>query len=89
MQFLRPILMIGLLGLLSIGVSSTPRPQAGQNPDDKDFIKPETIQGCYDLGTLNWRPDLKLDKDEAVFITPPERIELLAERGTQGREKNG
>lgn len=89
MQFLRPRLVIGLVGLLSIGVSSTPRPRAGQNPNDKDFIKPESIQGCYDLGTLNWRPDLKLDKDEAVFITPPERIELLAERGTQGREKNG
>jgi hypothetical protein len=89
MRFLRPRLVIGLLGLLSVGVSSTPKPQTVQNPDDKDFIKPETIQGCYDLGTLNWRPDLRLDKDEAVFITPPERIELLAERGTQGREKNG
>lgn len=81
--------MIGLLGLLSIGVGSMPRPQADQIPNDKDLIKPEAIQGCYDFGTLNWRPDLKLDKDEAVFITPPQRIELLAERGSQGREKNG
>jgi hypothetical protein len=52
-------------------------------------VKPENILGCYELGTLDWKPDLQLDKEEAVFITPPERIELLAEHGTQGRGKNG
>jgi hypothetical protein len=32
---------------------------------------------------------LKLEQDEATFITPPKRIELLAKRGTQGMETRG
>ena len=87
MQFLRITAVAGLLALLSVG--STSRLPAAANPEGKDFIRPETVRGCYDLGVLKWRPDLQLDKDEAVFITPPERIELLAERGSQGSEIRG
>ena len=76
-------LLVSLFALLTIRVSSTSTPSAEQNRGDRDFIKAESIQGCYESGALNWRPELKLDKDEIVFITPPERIELLAERGTK------
>jgi hypothetical protein len=91
MKCLRPILLVSLLTLVCAGVRSVPRQSTGANPKEKEskFIKPEIIQGCYELGALNWKPDLQLDKDEAAFIIPPERIELLAKRGTEGREKNG
>lgn len=76
--------------LICDGVSPSPK-SAAKSPKNSESnrINPGTVQGCYELGTLNWRPDLKLDKDEAVFITPPQRIELLAERGTEGKERNG
>jgi hypothetical protein len=91
MKCVRPAVLIGFSSLFCVVIISAPRQSVGQNPAEKEskFVKPETIQGCYELGALNWKPDLQLDKDEAVFITPPERVELLAERGTQGKEKNG
>lgn len=49
------------------------------------LVKPEQVQGCYELGVLNWHPELK--GEDAVFIAPPTRIQILAERGTNGREK--
>jgi hypothetical protein len=80
--------LVSLLTLVCPGVRSAPRQSTGANPKEKEskFIMPEAIQGCYELGTLNWKPDLQLDKDELVFITPPARIELLAKRGTEERE---
>lgn len=52
------------------------------------LVKPENIQGCYELTLSPWRPDLRLGGD-AVFITPPNRIQFLAERGTKGWEAEG
>lgn len=49
-------------------------------------ISAEAIQGCYEIGKLDWHPPFK--GDDVVFITPPERIQILAERGTQGPEKD-
>jgi hypothetical protein len=85
------VLLIGFLILSSWPTNSAPRQSTGENSRDKEsrFIKPETIQGCYELGTLDWKPDLQLDKEEAVFITPPERIQILTEHGSNGFEKNG
>jgi hypothetical protein len=56
------------------------------NPEDKQsqLIKPENVQGCYELGVLKWDPELK--GEDAVFIAPPARIQILAERGTKGFE---
>jgi hypothetical protein len=48
------------------------------------LIKPEQVQGCYELGVLNWHPELK--GEDAKFIAPPTRIQILAERGTNGHE---
>lgn len=90
MNFLRLAILIGFLALFCVVTDSTPKRQAEENSRDKESksIKPERIQGCYRLGILNWRPDLKLGEDE-VFITPPLRIQLLTERGSNGLEKNG
>src|SRR5260370_2248807 len=87
----RPEVLIGFLILFCVSLNSASRQSTGENSkaNESKFVKPESIQGCYELGALDWKPDLQLDKEEAVFITPPERIELLAERGTQGGEKNG
>ena len=49
------------------------------------LISPEAVQGCYQIGKLEWHP--KFEGDDLVFITPPERIQVLAQRGTEGREK--
>lgn len=53
-----------------------------------ELVKPENIQGCYELTLSAWRPNLNLGED-AVFVTPPHRIQLFAERGTQGWESEG
>lgn len=57
----------------------------GQPDPTPQLVKPETIQGCYELVLSEWRPDMHLGRD-AVFITPPPRVQLFAEKGTQGWE---
>jgi hypothetical protein len=85
----RPAVLLGLLTLFCAGLSYAPKRLAGESPQDKEskLIKPEIIQGCYELGTLNWRPDLKLGED-AEFITPPRRIQISAEHGGKGFEQD-
>lgn len=87
---LRLAVLIGLSNLFCVGITSTPRQSAERNQQEKEkkFVRPETVQGCYELGALSWKPDLKLGEDE-VFITPPQRIQILAERGSIGFERNG
>jgi hypothetical protein len=86
----RRALLIGLSALFSIGAISAPTQSVQKKAEQEESksVKPEAIQGCYDLGALSWKPDLKLGEDE-VFITPPQRIQLLAEPGSVGFEKNG
>lgn len=86
----RLALLIGLSSLFCVGVISAPRQSVAQKTEQKESksVKPEAIQGCYEFGALSWKPDLKLGEDE-VFITPPQRIRLLAEPGSVGFEKNG
>ena len=50
------------------------------------LISPEAVQGCYEIGKLAWHP--KFEGEDLVFIAPPERIQILAERGAQGHEKD-
>lgn len=52
------------------------------------LVSPEALQGCYELTLSPWFPDMKLGEDEQ-FITPPARIQLFAEKGTEGPESNG
>jgi len=64
-------------------------PASNQNSSQKqDAVNPEAIQGCYDLTLSPWFPEMKLGEDEE-FITPPTRIQLFAERGTDFLETNG
>ena len=55
---------------------------------DSELVRAENVQGCYELALSAWRPNLNLGED-AVFITPPARIQIFAERGTQGWESAG
>ena len=75
------VVLVAVASLFCGAVISAPGHSIEQNPEQSQFVKPESIQGCYELGALNWKPDLQLDKDEAAFIRPPERIEILAEHG--------
>ena len=57
----------------------------GQEQRKPELVKPENIQGCYELALSAWRPNLNLGQD-SIFVTPPHRIQLFVERGTQGWE---
>jgi hypothetical protein len=59
-----------------------------KSKDQSQLVAPENIKGCYELTLSDWLQDLKLGED-TVFITPPHRIQLFAERGTKGWEAEG
>lgn len=90
LKWIRPVVLLAFSSLFCVAIISASRHSFRQKPgaDSLKFVKPETIQGCYDLGVLSWKPDLKLGEDE-VFITPPQRIQLMSEHGSVGFEKNG
>jgi len=67
--------------VLSLGAQDKPKPEL-------DSVKPEIVQGCYELTMSAWRPTEDIGED-AVFITPPHRIQLFAEKGTKGWEAEG
>lgn len=60
--------------------AGSPLPSGFGNKPSK-LISPEAVQGCYELGVLKWHPAWK--GDDLVFITPPARIQILAEKGTK------
>jgi hypothetical protein len=66
----------------------TGQQERGSSSKDKDLklIKPEEVIGCYELGVLEWKPDLRLGED-LEFITPPTRIQLFAEHDTDGFDR--
>jgi hypothetical protein len=51
-------------------------------------LAPKSLEGCYDLNMSDWRPQLNLREDNK-YITPPTRVQLLLERGSQGDERRG
>jgi hypothetical protein len=79
------VLFLGMLGCTFADCVALVRAQEQRKPE---LVKPENIQGCYELTLSAWRPNLNLGGD-AVFVTPPHRIQLFAERGTQGWESEG
>src|SRR5258708_3460116 len=79
------VLVLSMVGCSFGDCVASARAQEQQKPQ---LVKPENIQGCYGLTLSGWRTNLNLGED-AVFITPPHRVELLAERGTQGWESHG
>lgn len=85
-----PSLLFCCLIGCAVAVAKSESPTQTQSPDAKPpgFVRPDTINGCYDLTLSAWRPKLNIGED-AVFITPPARVQLLAERGTRGWEAEG
>lgn len=70
---------------LSFGVMVLSQSSQDGPKDERQFVKPEAIQGCYELALSSWRPNLDLGED-TVFITPPHRIQLFAEKERQASE---
>lgn len=60
----------------------------GSAKPSEALVNPEAIQGCYELTLSPWFPEMKLG-DEEEIITPPARIQLFAEKGTDGEESKG
>jgi hypothetical protein len=87
-----PLLFCYLVGCaVAVATSESPgQPQIPQaQPSDKpDLVSPDAIEGCYDLTLSPWRPNLNIGED-AAFITPPRRVQLLAEHGARGWEAEG
>jgi hypothetical protein len=83
---------LGLLGaLLCCASNEIPKDHLDRRDSaqkESQLIKPEVVQGCYEFGTLRWRPDLRLGED-LEFITPPSRIHILADHGNGGFEQQG
>jgi hypothetical protein len=66
-------------------------PVAAQDPSSKqneEAVNPEAIQGCYELTLSPWFPEMKLGEDEDI-ITPPRRIQLLAEKDADSPDSKG
>jgi hypothetical protein len=85
-------LCVCLMSSISISVTAHAALQTKSPPPDpkqeSTFVKPEAIQGCYDLTLSPWSPDMKLGED-SEFITPPSRVQLFAKHGTEGWESEG
>jgi hypothetical protein len=92
MRFLRLLLLLSALSFVSQMQCVVIAQDRAKTPDPKqkasNLTKPKTIKGCYEFGELVWQPDLKLGED-AEFIRPPARIQLLDEHGSTGFEANG
>jgi hypothetical protein len=84
-QLAARVLLLSIVGCAFADCAEFLRAQEQRKPE---LVKPENIQGCYELTLSAWRPNLNLGED-AVFVTPPRRIQLFAERGTQGWESEG
>jgi hypothetical protein len=84
-QLAARVLILSIVGCTFGNCVEFVRAQEQRKPE---LVKPENIQGCYELTLSAWRPNLNIGED-AVFVTPPHRIQLFAERGTQGWESEG
>ena len=56
---IRLIVFISFSSLFCAAIISVPRQSIEKKPEAEQskFVKPESIQGCYDLRTLSWKPD--------------------------------
>lgn len=69
------------------GVAQEEKDKSAPNEQPRPDLKTSAFTGCYDLKLGRWWP-WGFGEDD-MFATPPNRIELLPERGTRGFEKNG
>jgi hypothetical protein len=89
---MRPLLFSLVLGTsiafgVAKGVAQDSAAPGNAKPNEK-LVSPEAVQGCYALTLSPWFPPMRLGDDEQL-ITPPPRIQLLAEKGTEGPESRG
>jgi hypothetical protein len=77
-----------VFSILACTVGAWPGSVAPQEQRKTDLVKPESVEGCYELTVSAWQPALKLGED-SEFVTPPHRIQLFAERRSQGFESEG
>ena len=78
----------GVLILSFLTVASKPSLAQGSSPSDQISVADAAaLAGCYQLQLGRWWP-WGLGED-AVFATPPQRMELTLDRGTQGFETYG
>jgi hypothetical protein len=74
------------LGIAKGGLQDPAAP--GNAKSNEKLVSPEAVQGCYALTLSPWFPEMKLG-DDAEVITPPARIQLFVERGTEEPESRG
>lgn len=74
-----------LLLLLIASASTCTGQSAVQEPRLASMNEIESYVGCYDLGMGRWWP--WSFGEDAKYVTPPNRIELTRDRGTEGWAK--
>jgi hypothetical protein len=62
-----------------------PAHKSGTGVQAQAALSPSSFAGCYELKSGRWWP--WGFGEENVYVTPPNRIQLLAERGTRGFEQ--
>lgn len=83
------ISLIAPVTFLCVGLAAAANQQSIEARTGKQLLDPASVQGCYELGTLKWSPDLLRFNEDQVFITPPRRIQILTEHGSAGLEEHG
>jgi len=73
-------------GTVCVGQQDSNAPATARQSEE--LVRPEAIQGCYELTLSPWFPEMRLGEEEQI-ITPPPRIRLFAEKGTEGEESKG
>jgi hypothetical protein len=83
------VLGLGLMALLLVLVPSRSMAQTGKSEaktQARPALTPASFEGCYELKSGRWWP--WGFGEENALVTPPNRIRLLAERGTRGFEQD-
>lgn len=78
--------MILFLALASSGSVAQPD-KSGDQAQTEPALTAASFEGCYELKLGRWWP--WGFGEENAYVTPPRRVRLLPERGTEGFEKYG
>ncbi len=80
--------VIGLIFLIALSLSCIAQEdKPAANTQTQSVPQTSSFAGCYDLKLGRWWP-WGFGRD-TIFVTPPSRIKLLAEHGTEGFEQYG
>jgi hypothetical protein len=78
-------LLVGALLLAPASAAQAPPPISSKAAEAGSATA--SFVGCYQISLGRWWP--WSFGEDTVFVTPPSRIQLLSQRGTQAFEKNG